>query len=84
LIINAHDDVVVFNLPEVTGGRDWIRLVDTNLPEDDEDFEDAVPFKFEHRYEVTGRSLMLFVLRPARSQRRPVQIGGAPARKSPS
>jgi glycogen operon protein len=84
LVINAHDDVVVFNLPEVTGGRDWVRIVDTNLPDDDEDLEDAVPFKFGHRYEVTGRSLLLFLLRPARSPRRPVHSGGAAAAKSPS
>jgi peptide deformylase len=29
LIVNAHHDVVLFTLPEVTGGRDWLRLADT-------------------------------------------------------
>jgi glycogen operon protein len=64
--------VVVFNLPEALGGRDWLRLVDTNSPED-EDIEDAEPFKFGDHYEVTGRSLLLFLLRPARTPRRPMR-----------
>jgi isoamylase len=71
LVVNAHHDVVVFTLPEIPGGRDWRRLVDTNLPDEDEDIEDTPPFKFGHRYEVTGRSLLLFELRPARTPRRP-------------
>ncbi|HJU14858.1 MAG TPA: glycogen debranching protein GlgX [Stellaceae bacterium] len=69
LIVNAHHDVVLFTLPEVTGGRDWLRLVDTNLPEADEDPEEAAPFAFGHRYAVTGRSLLLFLLRPPRQRR---------------
>jgi isoamylase len=68
LITNAHHDVVVFTLPTVPGGRDWLRLLDTNLPDQDEDMEDALPFKFEHPYEVTGRSLLLFLLRPSKGQ----------------
>jgi pullulanase/glycogen debranching enzyme len=64
LITNAHHDVVLFTLPTVPGGRDWLRLLDTNLPDQDEDMEDALPFKFGHPYEVTGRSLLLFLLRP--------------------
>ena len=36
LITNAHDDVVVFTLPSVPGGRDWLRVLDTNLPDQDE------------------------------------------------
>ena len=51
-------------LPTVPGGRDWLRLLDTNLPDQDEDMEDALPFEFGHPYEVTGRSLLLFLLRP--------------------
>ena len=66
LITNAHHDVVLFTLPTVAGGRDWQRLIDTNLPEADEDFEDAPSFKFAHQYQVTGRSLLLFLLRPQR------------------
>jgi glycogen operon protein len=69
LIVNAHHDVVVFKLPDVPGGRDWIRLIDTNLPQDDEDSEDPARFPFGHEYEVTGRSLLLYLLRPARKER---------------
>jgi isoamylase len=65
-VVNAHHDVVAFTLPEVTGGRDWRRLIDTNLPDEDEDPEEPVRFAFWQRYEVTGRSLLLFLLRPAR------------------
>ncbi len=69
LIVNAHHDVVVFTLPEVTGGRDWVRLIDTNLPEEDDDPEEPARFAFGHSYEVTGRSLLLFLARPARAGR---------------
>jgi isoamylase len=67
LIMNAHHDVVLFKLPEVAGGRDWQRLVDTNLPDEDQDPEELVRFKFGHQYQVTGRSLLLFLLRPTRT-----------------
>ena len=71
LIVNAHHDVVLFTLPEVTGGRDWLRLLDTNLPDADDDPDEATRFSFGHRYGVTGRSLMLLLLRPARPARQP-------------
>ena len=73
LIVNAHHDVVVFTLPEVTGGRDWVRLIDTNLPEEDDDPEEPVRFAFGHRYEVTGRSLLLFLA--AAGPRRAIAAG---------
>jgi glycogen operon protein len=76
LILNAHHDVVVFTLPKVPGGRDWARLLDTNLPEEDEVLEDAKRFSFGHRYEVTGRSLLMLLLRPSR----PSRAGAAKAR----
>jgi len=71
VIINAHHDVVLFTLPEVTGGRDWLRLVDTNLPDEDDcdPDDDAARLAFGHQYEVTGRSLLLFLLRPSRGER---------------
>ena len=53
--------------PAGTGGGLWT----TNRPEEDEDTDTAATFKFGHRYEVTGRSLLLFLLRPARPARRP-------------
>ena len=64
MIVNAHHDVVVFTLPEVTGGRDWVRLIDTNLPEEDDDPEEPTRLAFGHSYEVTGRSLLLFLAAP--------------------
>jgi glycogen operon protein len=70
LVVNAHHDVVLFKLPEVVGGRDWLRLVDTNLPDEDDEFEDAVRFAFGDEYDVTARSLLLFLLRPERRRRR--------------
>ena len=69
LVFNAHHDVVVFTLPKVPGGRDWRRLVDTNLPEEDEEFDSAAMFKSGHRYEVTGHSMLLFLLRAAKPQK---------------
>lgn len=68
LITNAHHDVVTFTLPAVAGGRDWIRLLDTNLPEDDEDAEDPTLLSLGHNYQVTGRSLLLLLLRQKKAQ----------------
>jgi glycogen operon protein len=51
-------------LPEAVGGRQWVRLIDTNRGHDDE----MQAFDFAHSYEVTGRSLLLFILRPARQK----------------
>ena len=69
IVANAHHDVVVFTLPKVKGGRDWERLVDTNLPDEDADEADRPRFRFGHAYQVTGRSLLLFLLRPGRPPR---------------
>lgn len=65
LIPNSYHDLVVFTLPSVKGGRDWVRLLDTNLPDAD---IDPIParFRFGHKYGVTGRSLLLFALRQTR------------------
>ena len=41
-----------------------MRLIDTNQGQND-DLED---FDFGHTYEVTGRSLLLFILRPVRGK----------------
>jgi glycogen operon protein len=59
MVFNAHHDMVVFMLPEITGGARWELLLDTNRPEQDE----IAPFEFGHRYEVTARSFLLFALR---------------------
>ena len=60
LILNAYHDVVPFTLPEATDGREWVCLVDTNQP----DLGGAPRFQFGDVYAVTGRSLLLFMLRP--------------------
>ena len=74
LVTNAHHDVVEFTLPKASGGRDWVRLIDTNLPDEDEDYDRNAAFKFGHRYQVTGRSLLLFLLR--RPRRGPASRNG--------
>jgi glycogen operon protein len=59
LVLNAHDDIVRFKLPEAVGGRQWLCLVDTNQAE-----TDFARHPFGHEYEVTARSLLLFILQP--------------------
>jgi glycogen operon protein len=44
LILNAYHDVVRFHLPEVVGGASWELLVDTNVPE----LEEQPAFPFGH------------------------------------
>ena len=58
LILNAHHETVGFSLPEVVGGERWLRLIDTDCPEE----HDTSGFGFGARYEVAGRSLALFEL----------------------
>ncbi|MFC6791926.1 glycogen debranching protein GlgX [Methylobacterium komagatae] len=60
LLFNAYHDLVTFTLPETVGGEAWTRLLDTNLP----DSQDAESFGFGQPYDVTGRSLLMFVLKP--------------------
>jgi glycogen operon protein len=60
LVLNAYHDVVKFKLPEAAGGQEWVCLVDTNQP----GLPGMPRFQFGHIYEVTGRSLLLFMLRP--------------------
>jgi isoamylase len=59
LIVNGHDDVVRFRLPQVAGGGEWELLIDTNLPAQ----EERVPFAFGQEYETTAHSLLLLALR---------------------
>jgi glycogen operon protein len=58
LVVNAHHDVVVFTLPEVAGANRWYCLLDTNDP----DRGELPDFTSHDRYEVAGRSLLLFAL----------------------
>jgi isoamylase len=65
LIINAHQENVAFVLPHIPGGDRWQLLIDTNLP------------LWAHRpqagsgmtVEVSGRSLSLWELQPAKSRK---------------
>jgi hypothetical protein len=55
--MNAHHGMVKFQLPSAPGGRQWTRLIDSNHP------GIAVErYGPGHRYEVTGRSLLLLAL----------------------
>jgi isoamylase len=58
LVVNAHHDVVLFTLPEVAGANRWYCVLDTNDP----DRGELPDFTSHDRYEVTRRSLLLFVL----------------------
>ena len=49
-----------FTLPETVGGSEWTRLLDTNLP----DSQEAESFAAGGQYDVTGRSMLMFVLKP--------------------
>ena len=64
LVLNAYHDVVNFTLPEAPGGREWDCLVDTNQPE----LDAPTSFGFGEQYEVTGRSFLLFMLKPDASR----------------
>ena len=64
LVLNAYHDVVKFTLPEVVGGQTWRCLLDTNAP----DRAGTPRFQNGEEYEVTGRSLLLFVLQPDSAQ----------------
>jgi glycogen operon protein len=61
MVLNAHHDLVKFTLPECAGGDQWLLLIDTNLPDDGE----KGMFKTGDSYDLTGRSLLLFALKPA-------------------
>ena len=60
MVINGYHDLVGFTLPETPGGAGWELLADTNLP----DGEAQPPFDFGAVYQATGRSVLLFLLRP--------------------
>ena len=62
IVINDHFDGVNFTLPELAGRGQWSRLIDTNLEEFDPAQVDKSGFAAGESYEVTGRSLLLFVL----------------------
>jgi isoamylase len=59
VLINGHNDLVEFTLPECYGGMQWSLLVDTNIA----DASEKGIFDPGDKYGVTGRSLLLFALR---------------------
>jgi isoamylase len=56
IVVNAHHDIVKFNLPNFVGGDQWLLLIDTNYPDHDE----SSALKTGLKYEIQGRSLALF------------------------
>ncbi len=58
MIMNAHYDVVEFTLPPCSGGDAWRLVLDTRIPDE----EPMSRFAVSDKYEVTGRSLLLFEL----------------------
>jgi glycogen operon protein len=56
IVFNAHHDLVIFTLPEYPDGSSWQLLIDTNLDEHPS-FQGGAGAV----YEMTGRSLALFV-----------------------
>ncbi|HYH39395.1 MAG TPA: alpha-amylase family glycosyl hydrolase, partial [Azospirillum sp.] len=62
LVVNSHHDVVPFTLPEVVGGSQWLKLLDTGEP----DRIDVATARNGDEVPVTGRSLLLFELMPDR------------------
>ena len=71
LVMNAYHGVVDFTLPEVPQGRRWVCLIDTNTPRD----VSANQFEFGHKYQVTARSFLVFVLSQDDSQQRNMREG---------
>ena len=64
LVLNAWHEAVEFKLPSPgDDDRHWTMMVDTNIPPDGAPGRDA-RFPFGHAYTVTGRSRLLFALRP--------------------
>jgi len=67
LVLNAHHDVVNFQLPDVPEGERWTCLLDTNMPVRAE----LPQFSAGDEYQVTARSLLLFALEaPSRATQR--------------
>jgi glycogen operon protein len=63
MVLNAYHDLVRFTIPVSPGGEQWTRLIDTNF---DDGAAESV-FKTGEQYDVTARSLLLFVLNADRS-----------------
>ena len=62
IVVNGYHDLVTFTLPECPGGNAWLRLIDTNLDGGQEESDGNKMFQTGDYYDVTARSLLLFVL----------------------
>jgi isoamylase len=63
LVINDHFDMVNFTMPECVGGCQWRLLFDTNLETIAKKNSAKLPeYNPGDQYEVTARSLLLFVM----------------------
>ena len=60
LILNGWQDGVSFTLPQAPDGKGWSLLIDTNQPT----LSDEPAFQSGNVYEVTGRSVLLFLMQP--------------------
>ena len=58
LVLNSWQDLVSFTLPSLPDGKAWSLQIDTNQP----DLADAPAFEGGHHYDVTGRSVLLFMM----------------------
>jgi glycogen operon protein len=58
IVMNSWQDAVLFTLPEAPEGDGWYLLIDTNIPDNKTD----EMFDVGHTYEVTSRSLLLFLM----------------------
>jgi isoamylase len=61
MVLNSYHDVVEFTLPKSPEGLNWLLLCDTNQPEAKRGDE----FQFGTACAATGRSLLLFLLKPS-------------------
>ncbi len=57
IVMNSYEGVVDFTLPETEGGHVWTLLIDSNMTRAEPDTQ----FTVGSVYQVTGRSLLLFV-----------------------
>jgi glycogen operon protein len=70
VVINEHSDAVKFKLPDSPGGEYWTLLIDTNDPDAK---NQATKFHISEEYDITPRSLRLFVLEHIEGEIAPVR-----------
>jgi glycogen operon protein len=61
VILNSYHEAVEFTLPPSQDGKQWLRLLDTNIAGEADEEEEA-SYAIGESYTVTGRSLLLFYL----------------------